>query len=212
MLVHEFLERSTIRFPEKTALVSGTRRMTYRELDEAANRLATALKRSGVGYGDRVVALLENSPETVISIFGILKSGAIFVVVNPTTKQGKLVYILDNCRARAFITHRDRWKSLGAAAAGAPSLQTVILVDGKTSSGPAQHVYGWTETLESQPPTRPPGTAIDIDLAALIYTSGTTGNPKGVMLTHRNMVAASTSITTYLENTENDIILDVLPL
>ena len=58
----------------------------------------------------------------------------------------------------------------------------------------------------------PPKRAIDIDLAALIYTSGSTGNPKGVMLTHLNMVSAATSITTYLENTPDDIILNVLPL
>lgn len=212
MRVHEFLERSATRSPDKTALVSCSRRITYRELDEGANRLATALADSGVERGDRVVVLLENSPETVISIFGICKADAVFVVVNPTTKPDKFAYILDNCRATACITHRDRWRSLEAAAGAVPSLRAAVLVGGTVPSGGAPRLYAWDEALRGASPDRPPSRSIDIDLASLIYTSGTTGHPKGVMLTHRNIVAASTSITTYLENVESDIILDVLPL
>ena len=87
MLIQEFLERSTERLPDKTALVAGADRYTYKAINVAANKLAHGLNESGVAYGDRIVVYLDNSAETVISIFGILKADAVFVVVNPIPGQ-----------------------------------------------------------------------------------------------------------------------------
>jgi long-chain acyl-CoA synthetase len=84
--------------------------------------------------------------------------------------------------------------------------------DGNAAARFGGAVAAWDEALAAESSETPPRKAIDIDLAALIYTSGTTGNPKGVMMAHRNIVSASTSITTYLENRESDVVLDVLPL
>lgn len=216
MLVQEFLERSTERLPDKTALIAGAKRYTYREIDTSANKVAHGLKQSGVAYSDRVVIYLDNSPETVISIFGILKAGAVFVVINPTTKEEKLTYILNNCRAAALITHENKRNIAGASAAATASLKSVVTITDTPSqtngSKTSFSMVEWNEIQERYPETAPSRKTIDIDLAALVYTSGTTGNPKGVMLTHQNMVSASTSITTYLENIESDIILNVLPL
>ncbi len=219
MLLQEFLENTSSRLPEKTALVAGRSRLTWSQVEARANRLARALTAAGVGYGDRVVVLMDNSPETVISIFGILKADAVFVVLNPTIKTDKLAYILDNCRASALITHSGKWTTAGGPAASAGSLRAVV-VAGDTEEpeaflrekSPSLIMLSWNDAAENGDDSIPPRRAIDIDLASLIYTSGTTGNPKGVMLTHRNMVSASTSITTYLENVEDDIILSVLPL
>jgi|WetSurMetagenome_2_1015567.scaffolds.fasta_scaffold14512_2 long-chain acyl-CoA synthetase len=219
MLVHEFLEKSAARLPEKDALVAGAERIAYGELDRSANRLAHALRALGVRYGDRVAVLLDNSPETVISIFGILKADAVFLVVNPTTKTDKIRYILNNCRATALVTHAAKWRSVERAVSAVPSLKAVVLAGkslrGGDAGGDARfggEVVAWSEALSAQSGEAPPRKAIDIDLAALIYTSGSTGNPKGVMMPHRNIVSASTSITTYLENRESDVVLDVLPL
>lgn len=219
MLVHEFLERSAARLPEKEALIAGAKRITYAELDASANRLARALRGLGVEYGDRVAVLLDNSSETVVSIFGILKADAVFLVVNPTTKTDKIRYILNNCRATALVTHAAKWRSVERAVSEVPSLEAVMLVGkdlrGGGGDAPARFggaVVAWDDALAAQSTDAPPRKAIDIDLAALIYTSGSTGNPKGVMMPHRNIVSASTSITAYLENRESDIVLDVLPL
>jgi len=229
MLVQEFLERSAARLPEKEALIAGAQRITYAGLDASANRLACALRGLGVRYGDRVAVLLDNSSETVVSIFGILKADAVFLVVNPTTKTNKIEYILNNCRSTVLVTHAAKWRSVEQAASAVPSLKAVVLVGkdprganagaaarpgGEGSAGArfGGEVVAWDEALAAQSAEAPPRKAIDIDLAALIYTSGTTGNPKGVMMTHRNIVSASTSITTYLENRESDVVLDVLPL
>jgi long-chain acyl-CoA synthetase len=220
MLVHGYLERSFSKCPSKTALIAGDQRLSYGDLESGANRLAQALLANGVRYADRVVVFLDNSPEAVISIFGILKAGAILVVLNPTTKAHKLAYVLGNCRATGLITHARKWAVAAEAAGKAPSLKTAIVAGEPVpstgacaagESGPPA-ILSWEAAQRGFPAERPPCPTIDIDLAALVYTSGTTGDPKGVMLTHANMVSASTSITTYLENREDDIILSALPL
>lgn len=213
MLLHGFLEGSFERHPDKTALVAGDRRLRYADVESAANRLAAALRAGGVGYGDRVVTYLDNTAESAIAVWGILKADAAFVVLNPTMKAEKLAYVLGNCRAAGFVTHRSKWEAASGPARGTPSLRTVVVAgDPPAAAGEPFAIRGWDEIQSSFPAERPARRAIDIDLAALIYTSGTTGNPKGVVLTHRNMVSASTSITTYLENRPDDVILSVLPL
>jgi amino acid adenylation domain-containing protein len=214
--VESFLESSAANSPEKIALVSGGRRFTYADLEASANRLAWALIASGVQRGDRVAIYLENSPEAVIWIFAILKAGAVFLVVNPTTKMDKLCYILTNCRAAGLITDRVKLGTLADGLAETPDLQSIFVAGGQPGETFAtdKHAFNLTAIQEDTelPVGPPPKTCIDIDLAALIYTSGSTGRPKGVMLTHLNIVSAATSITSYLENQPGDVILNVLPL
>jgi acyl-CoA synthetase (AMP-forming)/AMP-acid ligase II len=213
MLLQEFLESTAERLPDKTALIAGSSRLTWGKIESLANRIARSLTSAGVRYGDRVVVLMDNSPETVISIFAILKADAVFSVLNPTIKEEKLSYILDNCRASAMITQSSKWSMAKGPAASAQSLKAVIVAGDQVEGNDGiDSVISWDEASSIQDQSIPPRRAIDIDLASLIYTSGTTGNPKGVMLTHRNMISASTSITIYLENVEDDIILSVLPL
>ena len=197
MLVEEFLEQSARRLPDKTALVCDGRRVTYAALDARANGLAGALLEAGVGRGDRVAIFLENSVEAVVALFAALKAGAVIVLVNPTTKADKVAYMVDDCRAAAVVSDDRRLAAVGGRLAGLP--HPPAIVPAALASGPAVA-------------TAPPKRAIDADLAALIYTSGSTGRPKGVMATHLNIVSAATSITTYLENTEDDVILSALPL
>src|SRR5512139_3540127 len=105
MQVEEFLERSARRSPDKVALVCDGRRLTYREIDAAADRLAHGIADLGARRGDRVAVFLDNSVEAVVSIFAILKAGGVFLMVNPTTKAEKVAYILNDCRARAIVSH-----------------------------------------------------------------------------------------------------------
>ena len=108
MQVEEFLENSAKQYPNKVALIVGEERLTYRQIDEESNRLAHALIAAGVVRGDRVVTFLPNSALAVFAIFATLKAGAVFVVLNPSTKPDKLTYILNNCRASAMITWGGR--------------------------------------------------------------------------------------------------------
>ncbi|MBE9535134.1 MAG: AMP-binding protein [Proteobacteria bacterium] len=211
MLLQNFLENTTNRTSDKTALVVGKDRLTFQEVEEKSNQLAHALKDMGVERGDRVAILLDNSVEAVISIFGVLKADAVFSVLSPTIKSKKLAYILNNSEARVLITHRNKFRILQ------PIINQLSHLDHTIFAGPKGFDGGlnssiWNETLSGYKVTKCPTRNIDVDLASIIYTSGSTGEPKGVMLTHLNMVSAARSITTYLENNSNDIILSALPL
>jgi long-chain acyl-CoA synthetase len=207
-----FLRQSALRFPDKTALVASGRRLTYSQLDDLSDELAQGLIDRGIERGDRVVLFLDNSAEAVVSIFAVLKAGAVFSPVNPSTKADKLAYILNNCRARALITQQKTAGIAADAALAAPSVTLTVVADGETVPTGTGFAH-WNEVLNAPTFALLSGTrGIDIDLAMLIYTSGSTGFPKGVMMTHQNVVAAATSITTYLENTADDIILNVLPV
>ena len=239
MLLQSFLEHGASRYPDKIALVCDGQRISYAELELFANRLAHALKAYGVRRGDRVAIHLDNSAEAVVALFAVLKADALVVPVNPTTKSQKLAYVLNNCRARVLVLPEGKLKTHRPCFAETPRLETLVVVrqgvdtfngspfpasPGDSATGTAhatladsdtgKRCVGFDELLDEFRPCQgpPPRANIDVDLAALIYTSGSTGDAKGVMLTHRNMVAAATSITTYLENTPDDVILSVLPL
>jgi long-chain acyl-CoA synthetase len=215
MQVQQFLEDSVHRFPDKTALVSAGRRMSYLDIERAANAIAHSLIRNGIRRGDRVVVYLGNSAECAAAIFAILKAGAIFTVLSPKTKAERLTYILNNCLAAGVITDLPRLHVIEGCHDQLPSSLTAVWVDSEhvpVLDGlrliSLQEVLDWNQGADSPPANN----SIDLDLAALIYTSGSTGKPKGVMVTHCNVLAAANSITTFLENTSSDIILNVLPL
>ena len=210
MRFEQFLRDSALRFPDKTALVASGRRLTYSQLDDLSDELAQGLIDRGIARGDRVVLFLDNSAEAVVSVFAVLKAGAVFSPVNPSTKADKLAYILNNCRARGLITQQKIAAVAADAVEGAPSVALTIVADGEVAP---QGFVHWNDVLTAPKFALLAGASgIDIDLAMLIYTSGSTGFPKGVMMTHQNVIAAATSITTYLENTHDDIILNVLPV
>ena len=214
MLVNEFLQRSADRFPDKVALVCDGHRWTYAEIEAQANRIANGLLDLGLRRGDRVAVWLPNSVETVVAIFGILKAGGVFTVVNPTTKPGKLAYILNNCEAWGLFAPARRMEQIQGPFEAVSSLRLGVLCGpaSPASSLPSFRALEFRHLLETYPPDPPPTRTIDIDLACLIYTSGSTGDPKGVMSTHANVVFAASSIIQYLENTPEDIVINVLPL
>jgi amino acid adenylation domain-containing protein len=213
MLVDDFLARCGTHFSDKTAIICDGRRVSYGEFDETSNRLAQALIDGGVRRGDRVAVFLENSVEAVVSIFGILKAGGVFVFINHTTKPGKLEFILNDCSARALIIGTKFVASNQAVVSHIESIECVVVCGGGAPSKITSHpVVQFEKDLSSFPTSRPGRQVIDVDLAALIYTSGSTGDPKGVAVSHLNVVSAATSITQYLKNVADDVIINVLPL
>jgi amino acid adenylation domain-containing protein len=211
-LVQGLLENSADRRPEKLALVCDGRRLTYGEIEGQANRLAHALQAHGIGRGDRVAIYLRNSVELVVSLFGVLKAGAVFVVLNPTTKHPRLAYILGNCQARALITSSSRTDLARQLLAELPDLRFAVVTPAGGSQPEVPALLRYDALLADAPASRPARKGIDLDLACLIYTSGSTGDPKGVMSDHSNVTFAVDSITTYLENVEDDVVIDFLPL
>ena len=211
-LVQDSLGRTSAEQPEKTALVCGRTRVKYAEIDASSNRLANALIAAGLRRGDRVALYLENSVAAVLGIYAVLKAGATFVVVNHSTKLDKLAYILENCRASALIVDGRAVENgiLERLLARNHGLRTVLISADKIL--PDARCAGMDQTLRAFSATAPPRVNIDLDLACLVYTSGSTGDPKGVMCDHGNVLFAVESISSYLGNTRDDIVLNVLPL
>ncbi|MFZ5523330.1 MAG: class I adenylate-forming enzyme family protein [Pseudomonadota bacterium] len=214
-LLHDYLMQSARELPEKVALVCMKQRISYVELDARSNAIAHSLMAAGVKRGDRVVIFADNTVETVISFWAVLKANAVVSIVNPLTKSDKLSYLLEDCRPAALITDMHIYAVFAEPARACPHLRRVIVsgsIDDTRLAG-LPHAQRWADAIAGGDRTAPPArSCIDIDLAAIIYTSGSTGDPKGVMLTHRNMLTACTSIASYLELQEDEVILGVLPL
>lgn len=214
MRVERFLSASASRDGGKTALITAERRLTYAELDRMTDALAASLALSGVRRDDRVLVFMDNCWEAAVAIFAVLKAGAVFSPINASTKAGKLAYIIDNCEPSAILTQarlmpvvRD---ALQGAAQGADA-RAVAVFSTAGRDGVPEGAQSFADALEGAA-AAVAHKGIDSDLGMLIYTSGSTGQPKGVMMTHRNIDAASDSIITYLGGRSDDIILNVLPL
>ncbi|MHC4169238.1 MAG: AMP-binding protein, partial [Planctomycetota bacterium] len=153
--------------------------------------------------------------------YGILKAGGVFIILAGSLKGAKLKYIMDNSGADILITHVGKAKVVKDALGDDPGRRKVIWVgaENRIPEEFTQAARSWDEIFSDfadetgaakNKPALP--RCVDVDLATLIYTSGSTGEPKGVMSTHHNMISAARSIIQYIGNSEDDIILDVLPL
>ena len=206
MLLHEYLQDAARRVPEKVALTSGSVSLTYREISERASSWASYLLANGLRKGERVAIYLDNSPEVVVAFFGALEAGACVVIVNPATQVERMRRILENCAPRFVVTTTERLATIqNATVAGTDSPRPVIV----GSDGGERVLF--SQVCSSQP-FLPRPQLVENDLAAIIYTSGSTGNPKGVTHLHRTIDVAVDAIIEYLENSDRDIILNILPL
>ena len=210
-VLHEYLAAAALRFPDQVALVTGQRRVRYRELWSETQALANWLLSVGITPGDRVVILASNGATAVVAFWAVLSCGAVAVMVHPATKREKLLWLLADSGAAALVSEETLAPVFAPAIASSPDIKHVVVAGlppamlGNAVALDAAIAYG-----SSAPRTLPlPGPN---DVAALIYTSGSTGEPKAVMLSHRNMVAATLSISSYLELTSNDVVVCVLPL
>ena len=205
MRAEHFLSATAGRLGDKTALVAGATRLNFAALDEMSDRLAAGLAAHGVRRGDRVLVFLDNCWEAAVTLFAIFKAGAVASPVGASTKADRLGYIAANCEARAIIALPRLAPVVDEA--GVDFHLTVLT--GPSPKQPDAVLFADLLATEGAPPAY---AGIDQDLALLIYTSGSTGRPKGVMMSHANVDAASLSVITYLENTEDDVILNVLPM
>jgi amino acid adenylation domain-containing protein len=158
---------------------------------------------------------METSAEVVVALWAVLKAGAAFTVINPTTKAEKLAAMVGDERPAALLTRNDTLRARAVAnALPMAHVPLVVWVGGipEEIDAASSRFMDWDALMSAGSTNHPHVGTVELDLATIIYTSGSTGVPKGVMSTHRNMVFAATSISTYLENTQDDIIFCALPL
>ncbi len=195
-LVQDLLLRTAARLPDKPALVCTDGRFTYAEILARAATLAAELAERGVGRGDRVIVFADNAALAALAFWAVPLAGAVVSIVHPQTRAERLRWLLDDAGAAALITQPHLAAEWEPAVEGQATLRAVL-----------------TALPAARPDAMPPRPSnIDLDLAAIIYTSGSTGEPKGVMLTHANVLAACTSILEYLGTAEDDVTLGMLPL
>ncbi len=227
--VPQAFDEATARFAGQTALYFYGRAISYRELRESVDRLAGALARLGLRKGDRLALYLLNSPQFVIAYFAALKCGCVVTPISPVYTSHEVRFQLENSGARAVVCQDILLENIRKSGAALdhivvtsvseylPSLKRFFerMFNGSRPSdlGRTGKVHRFQELLAQG--GGPPEVAIDpaTDLAALPYTGGTTGNPKGVMLTHRNLISAtviSRSIFPF-EQEGKEVIMAFLP-
>jgi acyl-CoA ligase (AMP-forming) (exosortase A-associated) len=199
LLHHLVANQSTS--PDKIAIVDGDDAYTFGQLRGAVTCLADELRANGVERGDRVGVFLPKSFAECAAIFAPSLVDAVLVPVNAVLKPNQVAHILDDCEARALITTKALAETLSEALGDLASSLHIIAIDDLALSGGNEAVC--FDRFSSK--------AIGEDLAAILYTSGSTGLPKGVMLSHRNMVAGTRIVRTYLSITSDDRLLSVLP-
>jgi long-chain acyl-CoA synthetase len=210
MLVHRFLEDVALRTPEAVALIEPQRTATYDELNRLANRCARLLIESGVRRGDRIVVALENGIELAALYFGAQKAGAVAVQLPAGPRSDRLARAVLDCTPAAAVVDPATAQEIGP---GHPLVSVPAVFVGGTAPGPSttDGPRRLEDALQGIADDAVNVRCIDLDLAAIIYTSGSTGDPRGVMLTHRNIVANTRSIVTYLGLTSSDRVMCVLP-
>src|SRR5439155_24532331 len=180
------LTESAARRPDAEAVRLLDQALTYAELEKLSNQLAHALIEIGVVPLDRVWIYLHKSPSAIASIFGIMKTGACYVPVDPNAPGPRLAEIARQCGFRALITSFSLYEKLSAAFLDECPTEAIFFIDKFPDTALPAPAFTFADSLPSQPPTPPTVNVIDQDLAYILFTSGSTGTPKGVMLSHLN--------------------------
>ena len=208
------MQLSSRRFPEKEALVHGEDRLSYRELVDLVAQVGGGLRSAKCGRGDRIGIYLEPSIPQVVSIFGIAQAGGVFVPINHLLLQDQVLHIANDCRMKGLITSVKKYRQIYSEIQERSTLEFLILVGEDENEIPSIPIPTYRFEEMCKPVSKEPwgDVSIENDLAAILYTSGSTGKPKGVMLSHAQIMAGSSIVSTYLEITDKDRILAILPL
>jgi acyl-CoA synthetase (AMP-forming)/AMP-acid ligase II len=214
MLVQAILEQTARAHPDKPAVWFNNVWKTYGEIDLEADLMAGFLAQLGVSKGDRVAILLENSFDFISAHFGALKAGAVEVSLNTELTAPALKQLLFDCEANVLVAGSKFASQWSGIINDLPELRHVLVDRAPRQPLPAtprvqQHFF--SDVFQFSPEPVNPPSRIDVDLASIIYTSGSTGEPKGVMLSHLNLVSNTKSIVQYLKLRESDRMMVVLP-
>ncbi|WP_047197779.1 non-ribosomal peptide synthase/polyketide synthase [Caldimonas brevitalea] len=195
LCVHQLFEAQAQRTPDATALVCGEQRYSYAELNRRANQLAHHLRGLGAGPDGLVALAVERSPEMVVGVLGILKSGAAYVPLDPAYPADRLAYMVEDARPLCLLTQRSLQSLLPAG--GVPQ----VLLDEQ-----------WPEIAAGATSNPAVSGLSPHHLAYVIYTSGSTGRPKGVMVEHGNVVNFLLSMSQAPGIRADDVLLAVTSL
>jgi long-chain acyl-CoA synthetase len=198
-LVQGLLQAAVRRFPRQIALRFREQQWTYRQVAEASNRFAQALHSLGLRPGERIMLLLPDLPQFVLAFYGALQAGAVVVLAPPQGEGEELAHQIDETGAKILLTTYEMSERINRLPTTTGLQQVIftprsVLSQAEAADEPAVtrqgiHLHHWAALLAQQPATALVVTTQPHELAVIQYTSGTTGLSKGVMLSHRNLVA-----------------------
>jgi acyl-CoA ligase (AMP-forming) (exosortase A-associated) len=216
--IHHLLAEAADARGDAPALTFKDSTLSYAQLWRAVRGFSAVLSDLGLARADRVAVYLDKRLETVTALFGASAAGGVFVPVNPLLRPKQVGHIVRDCDARVLVTSPERLAMLREELEDCKSVEHVVLVSHETplsyadASNSARdqtyRVSAWSAEEERSVAVN----AIDTDMAAILYTSGSTGRPKGVVLSHRNLIVGAESVSHYLGNNPDDVILSALPL
>ncbi len=201
-IVPDLISNNAAAYPDKVCIFFKDRTYTYAQLEQKVLSTASVLEESGVKKGDRVLILLENSPEFVFAYFGVMKLGAVAVPSNVFLRDREIALNMNDCAAEYIITSETFAERMTHIFELALHLKKIFSYD-KTS---------FDTTLIDGKQGNAPADIVPEELALVLYTSGTTGRPKGVMLEHRSIIANAMAYADAVELRHDDRMLLLLPM
>jgi long-chain acyl-CoA synthetase len=209
---HEMLARTASRFPERPAIFWRDITLSYREVYSLSRAAAVGLHALGLRKGDHVCLLMLNRPEYMICWMAASMLGLVLSPMNPSYKEREVAYQLENSEAKAILVQREMLPMVRAVRGQAPQLQHVLVTGSEAVADDPQAIPFGQLLMANSPMQSPLVEVRGDDMIALPYSSGTTGLPKGVMLTHRNLVINFHQFIAASRVTEQDVFMVFLPL
>lgn len=218
-LVHHLLRSSAMRFPEKEAVVFKDERRTYAQLEASAQKLARLLRETGIEKNDRIGVLLPPCIPLVEAFFACSYATGVYVPMHHTLFENQVSHVLRDCGVKTLVTCKALLDKVSSGLDDA-NLSSIVLVDTDESDNVlAPELANQFNIIRlpdkdseaNRTSEQFDANRVENDLAAILYTSGSTGMPKGVMLSHKNVVAGASIVSEYLEITHKDRLLAALP-
>ncbi len=208
MTIPYLLDRCAFKFPDQEAIVSEAGRWTYRQWQANARRRAAALAKQGIGKGDHVATIFLNGNEVLETFLALMRIGAIIVPLNMRLSAGELKYIIDHSDATTVILSGDFKKVMGEIRSDLPKVKKYIVTGDEVPEG----MISFDAICSEDPGDGPDVEIRESDIAFILYTAGTTGKPKGVLLSHKNLVWSALNLALDTEFEPQWILLLVFPL
>lgn len=210
MLVGDILRRNAKLYGKKIGLIDEERNFTYREVDTRANRLANGLIGLGLKKGSRVAFMANNCYEFVEACFAIAKAGLVMVPISPRLSSAEVSYIVDNSDSLALIYQNRFQEDIDRIRKEIPQVRHFLRI----RNAPERTSDDYESFLQTSPENEPEEQYLikESDMVMIMYTSGASGKPKGVMTSHRNIIANAISHSFELHIVPEDVTLLVMPL
>ncbi|MBV5339610.1 MAG: amino acid adenylation domain-containing protein [Deltaproteobacteria bacterium] len=215
-LLHHLLQRSALQYPDNVAVIFKEKSVTYSDLERQSSSIAGALQQLGIRKGDRVGIMFSKSIEQIVALFGILKSGAIYVPLDPAAPAARVEYMIRHCGIECLITTPGNLKLLSLNSEDALGISTALLIG--TDAEVVNHgtIVSKSLSLDVEAAGDHGGFQAvemsDSSPAYILHTSGSTGNPKGVAISHLNALTFIEMAASYFDVTASDRFCSHAPL